>query len=1109
MCSEKILNICYESLYTGTMCKVIYVSPDGKHSESCGSLAMPCRTIGYAVESMSNDRDTIFVTGTQNGDQALYNEENIVVDKEIYIKGVNGKPAILCGMNVVTFKVKSANVSFTNFEFQGIQSSLEKTKVTTIAIDVNDASISVEDCNFRAVPVAITFNCKTECTCNITKTEFKGSFKAIIIEGEGTFKVNLRRSTFVGKPSFSYHALLFSSFGSNKTTKYFHLAVQRCVFQYFSSSIRLYFYNTRDFSMEVRNTAFSHNHFVLQRNYVKHNHGSAISFERMLFPKRGYKVRLFISNSTFVNNTSIIGGAIYIGSADKANLTINTSMFLSNKALDSGGAVFCVGYVEIRITRSTFKSNICKPPKEILPPNVRGPSPRGIGGALHFESFHTLAQAVILDSIFKNNSADFMGGSIYANQKLVMSHVTLKTSRHQKDTSYVATLVSSIKSCSLENVTFGVRNAIDSRVIAFFSGGRHALKLDRQSTFICQKGSLMKEKSFPIDKEWFQLFTFHCGLCPPDFYSLRHSIFTNGTKNNAKCLRCPSGGRCRSGLLKAKDNFWGYEDDKWGIVKFIALPIGYGCSGSQCVTHNVCAPNRQGKLCGACKNGYSESAFSAKCISNEQCKESKFWLISSFSLLLFLIFFFYKQVIINFVKSQFKVIKKKNLQRDIDEDTQVGLITDDGYMASNAYLQRNAQAEGHKNTVDNCFHHETHNSDIATGLIKVMFYFYQTEYILRSYSSDVGNHIFLRLRHVVGSLFNFEFSSGHDGSFSCALYGMTPITKIALRMSLVAMVFVILISMLAFTNVYQRIRGRLRYQAVTIQSAARTTRFGDKVTWMIFEIALLSYGVITKAVFALLTCSKVGNKQFLFIQGNIQCYKPWQYALMGVGFCWVIPFCLFVILLPGLLRGRNITKKGIFFGLSFPLLFLFYFFVATCVSKQQQRQHNLAQTDYWINGILKILAGPFKTTRKHHIRWEGVYLVRRLILLSVNAFVEDQISKLYTLLLIQVLFLLHHVYMRPFKSKLLNSLEATSLTALIMINCVKTFAAYDYEHGFREEAAGLYLFKAFAWTELAIVLCGPIVIGLAIAVLVMARILLVSLELVAYVYRKAGLGCKT
>ena len=1068
---------------------------------------MPCRTIGYAVESMSKERDTILVAGIQNGGQAQYDEANVVVDKEIYIKGVNGKPVILCGKNGVTFKVKSANASFTNFEFQGKQSSLEKTAARTIAIDVNDASISIEDCNFRAVPVAIQFHCNTECTCNIAKTEFKGSFKSIVIEGEGTLKVNLKRSIFVGKPSFSYHALLFSSFGFKKTTQHFHLTVQSCVFQYFSSSIRLYFYNTRDFSMEVRNTTFSHNHFVLQGNYIKHYHGSAISLERMVYPKRGYKVRLLIGNSTFVNNTGIIGGAIYIGSADKAYLTINTSIFLSNKALDSGGAVFSTGNVDISITRSTFKGNICKPPKEILPPKTRGFSPRGIGGALHFESFHTLAEAVIVNSIFKNNSADFMGGSIYANQKIAMSHVTLKTSRQQKDTSYVATLVSSIKSCALENVTFGVRNAIDSRVIAFFSGGRHALRLDRQSTFICQKGSLMKEKSFSTDKHWFRLFTFHCGLCPPDFYSLRYSISTNGTKNNAKCLRCPSGGMCRSGLLKAKDNFWGYEDDKWGIVKFIALPRGYGCSGSQCVTHDVCAPNRQGTLCGTCKNGYSESVLSAKCISNEQCKQSKFWLIASFSLLLFLTCFFYKQVIINFVKSEFKVKRKKNLQRDVEEDAQVGLITDDGYMTSNAYLQSNAQIEGRDNTADNRSRHETHDSDIVTGLIKVMFYFYQIEYILRSYSSDVGSHIFLRLRQVVGSLFNFEFSSGHDGSFSCALIDMTPIGKIALRISFVAMVFVILISLLASTYVYQRIRGRLGYQAETSQSVARTTSFGEKITWMLFELALLSYAVITKAVFALLTCIQVGSRQVLFIQGNIQCHKPWQYALLGVGFCWVIPFCLFVIVLPGLLKRRNITKKGIFFGLSFPLLFLFYFLHATCVSKQQQRQQNLAQTDYGTLGILKILAGPFKTTRKHHIRWEGVYLVRRLILLSVNAFVEDQISKLYTMLLIQVLFLLHHVYIRPFKSKFLNSLEATSLTALIMINCVKTFAVYDYEHGFREEAAGLYLFKAFAWTELALVLCGPIVIGLAVAVLVVARILHVSFKLVSFLYRKAlGLG---
>ena len=72
---------------------------------------MPCRTIRYAVESMSKEWDTILVVGTQSGGQARYNEADVFVDKEIYIKGVNGKPVVLCGMNSVIFKVKNTKFS--------------------------------------------------------------------------------------------------------------------------------------------------------------------------------------------------------------------------------------------------------------------------------------------------------------------------------------------------------------------------------------------------------------------------------------------------------------------------------------------------------------------------------------------------------------------------------------------------------------------------------------------------------------------------------------------------------------------------------------------------------------------------------------------------------------------------------------------------------------------------------------------------------------------------------------------------------------------------------------------------------------------------------------
>ena len=109
------------------------------------------------------------------------------------------------------------------------------------------------------------------------------------------------------------------------------------------------------------------------------------------------------------------------------------------------------------------------------------------------------------------------------------------------------------------------------------------------------------------------------------------------------CRPCPFGGDCSAGKIIARPNYWGYTDSK-GLIKFQACPQGYCCNNInvKCVTHNTCALHRQGRLCGQCTRGYSESLMSRTCIPNEKCKDWWLWPVGLILAFTYLLWYMYK-----------------------------------------------------------------------------------------------------------------------------------------------------------------------------------------------------------------------------------------------------------------------------------------------------------------------------------------------------------------------------------------------------------------------------------------------------------------------------------
>jgi hypothetical protein len=63
-----------------------------------------------------------------------------------------------------------------------------------------------------------------------------------------------------------------------------------------------------------------------------------------------------LSNTTFVNNYGINGGAVYVDASSKVNF-IKTMNFTSNYGMTSGGALYISSFAQFTIDDSTFDNN--------------------------------------------------------------------------------------------------------------------------------------------------------------------------------------------------------------------------------------------------------------------------------------------------------------------------------------------------------------------------------------------------------------------------------------------------------------------------------------------------------------------------------------------------------------------------------------------------------------------------------------------------------------------------------------------------------------------------------------------------------------------------------
>lgn len=203
----------------------------------------------------------------------------------------------------------------------------------------------------------------------------------------------------------------------------------------------------------------------------------------------------------------------------------------------------------------------------------------------------------------------------------------------------------------------------------------------------------------------------------------------------------------------------------------------------------------------------------------------------------------------------------------------------------------------------------------------------------------------------------------------------------------------------------------------------------------------------------------------------MECFQDWQYLVGIIIVTWVVPFPVSLYFASQMLVSGEVSPNEFILTLFAPIYTMFKIIKAWI--KGEGRKPNYASVMdtklFDRESLVAILSGPFrKTYRLGHplIVWESIMVSRRLLLCFVYVMVQDIVVKLYLMLALLILFLVHHGFIRAFTKKWLNIAETFSLGLLSFLCCVNFFWAYT-NNSFSTDAGDRYMSigKSFLMVE--------------------------------------------
>ena len=781
--------------------------------------------------------------------------------------------------------------------------------------------------------------------------------------------------------------------------------------------------------LEVHNTVFDSNRAWNDSN-DRGGYGGAL----YLVSGCNRAFSLEISDTTFKNCSADTGGAvlIYTEEATHVNIKIEGSRFLQNFGSShsiGGGILLSLGKdkdalihdsectkEDIFWSRKTCNTKLLRSwhfKSYMLFENTTfEKNVAGFGGAIYFKDS---GSATFRNCSFIDNFATNLGGHIYVlpggSASLNMQNTVFNrtTSEIQKlgETFTTGSFIhaESLGEFIFHNTTMDAQRPYGRSMygpLFLVQNGRLIdLGENNLTRFYCPLGMTIMMMNLTsiaafvpslvnsscCNGEKIRFLRYSCLTCPVGQYSLQRGTFGKAMIPGFQCLPCPFGATCSQNII-AKPNFWGFQERFTPPeLKFIMCPLGYCRPPSRAdlpAEFNGCQGNRSGEFCGQCSDSYSETLYSTNCRPSKECNDHWFWPLALLYSMFMALYVTYKPPVMPWIKRQILWFKK--------------------YEAAN----------------------EEGNYD--RGYLKIVFHLYQAgDLVLVSNSSE--RILKTEFMEPIVGLFNFRQKFSSSG-LVCPFPGLTVVTK---RLFSASQVFG---TCLTIGLIYMVQCGVQKFRGQGAPSV------GPYVGG-ILQIMLLGYTTLASVSFDLLRCVPIGSEKRLFYDGNVECYQWWQYILIVFVCVLFVPFVIVMLWGPVKLFRGTISVGKFLLACCFPLPCLLYWVLAPCIARNTD-DLNAASTQESKKFVEKVIYDPFKRPEAGgnlSLSWESIMIGRRLILIIVRAFVTDPMPRLVIMILLCVLFLLHHALTLPFRDGTANILETISLLSLVFLATVNAFFA--------------------------------------------------------------------
>lgn len=610
----------------------------------------------------------------------------------------------------------------------------------------------------------------------------------------------------------------------------------------------------------------------------------------------------------------------------------------------------------------------------------------------------------------------------------------------------------------------------------------------RDTHFTCSPGRYAKHYIF--DKQYYQQpldLRSTCQTCGRGTYNLfgerstmtRDSFLFHPVSQN--CTLCPYNTICENGKVRFKGGYWGYPNLRTQKLAMLPCPSYYCClSEEQCRSYNTCNSFRNGRLCADCLEGFScDITNKHRCTPNSQCHNGTlvFTVGSVLVVLVVMMFMYMKEIILLFKRmlsnsdeDNASYNKSNNIH---DHNLRERLLHESAFIGDQRQPLPYQILDSSENVNTENYRPTTH---MVSGGLKILIFFYQAGVIIRIQSTDKMLFAYPQFFDFIFTVFNIKLDINHSRGLACLLPDMNILEAKLGKLGFLFIALIFILVLLVLTYCFRLLnktimRNVLSFHYEFINNDVPTysyAPFAVRVTCVYVQFLLIAFSSIATFAFVTVNCVTINLKSYLYVQASIECYKPWQYAMMVFIALWVVPFPLSLYLAPKLLYKCCITPAQFILMLSFPPIIpiqMVYQFIWPVPRRLGNEEAIHAKH------LLLVINEPFRSTAAddgEKLCWEAVLEFRRTLLIVTQTFILSPIVKLYPMALLVIVFVLHHVIMKPFADHLLNTVEIVSQLVLLTIIFANMFWSMTREYGLMKSPVYKTLGEALMWYEMLV-----------------------------------------